>query len=160
MSNRTKPLSMIRGNHLSNAEIERREKAEMNLKGKTEDILKVPSFLDTDAKRFYKRTLKLIGPEGTNILTDTDKDSLTTYAAAVSILKKCSLDIKENGIIVGSKANPAVKMFENYSKVVKSFSASFGLDPFSRSKLAVSALKKEETISIDAVLQTVEGMFK
>lgn len=151
---------MIRGNHITKAEAERREKAEMGLKGKAEDILKVPTFLDADAKRFYRRTLKLIGPEGTDIITDADKDSLTAYAAAVSILKQCSKEIKENGIIVEGKPNPAVKMFENYSKIVKSFSASFGLDPFSRSKLAISSLKKEEQITVDSVLKGVGEMFK
>lgn len=138
MSNRTKPLTMIKGNHITKKEKEKRKKAEKSLQGKMEDILKVPTFLDADAKRFYKRTLNLIGPEGTNIITDADKDTLTAYAAAVSILKQCSKEIKDKGIIVEGKCNPAVKMFENYSKVVKSFSSAFGLDPFSRSKLAIT----------------------
>jgi P27 family predicted phage terminase small subunit len=158
MSNRAKPLSLIKGHHISKEEREKRQKAEQKLKGKTEDILKVPSFLDKDAKQVYKRTLKLIGPEGTNILSDADKDSLTTYAMAVSILKQCAAEIKQNGLIIDGKPNPAVKMFENYSKIVKSFSSAFGLDPFSRSKLAIT-VDKEEKISVDSVLQSVEGLF-
>lgn len=151
---------MIRGKHISKAEHERREKAEAALKGKTEDILKVPTFLDPDGKKIYKQTLKLIGPEGTNIISDADKNSLATYAAACSIIKQCMIEIKEKGIFIDNEPNPAVKMLENYSKVVKSFGSSFGLDPFSRSKLAVSELKKEETINVESVLNKVEGMFK
>jgi P27 family predicted phage terminase small subunit len=144
VSNRTKPLTLIAGNHISKAEKAKRKKVEQSLKGPVEDILKTPTFLDADGKKVYKRTLKLIGPEGTNILCDADKDTLTTFAAAVSILKQCSKEIQENGVIVDGKSNPAVKMFENYSKVVKSFSSSFGLDPFSRSKLVVSKLGEED----------------
>jgi P27 family predicted phage terminase small subunit len=140
LSNRAKPLSLIKGNHVTKAEKERREKAEASLKGKVEDLLKVPAFLDSDAKKYYKRTLKLIGPEGTDLLCDADKDSLTTYAAALSILKQCQNEIKQKGILLDGKPNPALKLFENYSKIVKSFSSSFGLDPFSRSKLST---KKE-----------------
>lgn len=144
MSNRQKPLSMIKGNHISKNEREKREKSESKLKGKAEDIYKVPTFLDQDGKKFYKRTLKLLGPEGTDILSDADKDTLMTYSAAVSILKQCALEIKEKGVLIEGKANPAIKMFENYSKIVKSFSAAFGLDPFSRSKLAASTKDDEE----------------
>ena len=129
------------------------------MKGNAEDILKIPSYLDVDGKRIYKRTLKLIGPEGTNILSDADKDSLATYASAVSILKQCTKEINENGVISDGKPNPAVKMFENYSKVVKSFSSSFGLDPFSRSKLAVTKLNKEEKITVDLALNERGGAF-
>lgn len=144
MSNRTKPLALLKGHHVSKAEQAKRQEAETKMKGKVEDILNVPSFLDAEGKRLYKRTLKLIGPEGTDLLCDSDKDSLTTYAAAVSILKQCTKEINQNGVIVGGQPNPAVKMFENYSKIVKSFSAAFGLDPFSRSKLALTNLKEEE----------------
>jgi P27 family predicted phage terminase small subunit len=134
MSNRSKPLSLVTGHHISKQEKQRRQTAEEKLKGKVDDLLKVPSHLDADGKRAYKRTLQLIGPEGTDLLCDSDKDTLTTYAAAVSILKQCTKEIKENGVIVEGNPNPAVKMFENYSKIVKSFSSAFGLDPFSRSK--------------------------
>lgn len=159
LSNRQKPLNMVKGKHITKSEYERREKAEKTLKGKTKDILKVPTFLDPDGKKIYKQTLKLIGPEGTDILSDADKNSLTTYASACSILKQCTNEIQEKGILIDGEPNPAVKMFENYSKVVKSFGSAFGLDPFSRSKLAVSDLKKEETITIESVLNSVEGMF-
>lgn len=144
MSNRSKPLDLILGHHVSKKDREIRKKKEQSLKGKVEDILKVPSQLDTDGKRFYKRTLALIGPEGTDLLCDSDKDTLTTYAAAVSILKQCIKEIKENGVIADGQPNPAVKMFENYSRIVKSFSSAFGLDPFSRSKLAISNVQEEE----------------
>jgi P27 family predicted phage terminase small subunit len=141
LSNRAKPLALIKGNHITKNEREKREKAEASLKGKVEDILIVPSFLDADAKKYYKRTLEIIGPSGTDIICDADKDSLTTYATALSILKKCSKEIKK-GILIDGKPNPALKLYENYSKIVKSFSSSFGLDPFSRSKLVPQ--KEEE----------------
>lgn len=147
MSNRAKPLALIKGNHISKKEKEKREKAEVSLKGKTEDILKVPTYLDPDAKKYYKRTLKLIGPEGTDIICDADKDSMTTYASALSILKQCQKEIKDKGILVEGKPNPALKLFENYSKIVKSFSSSFGLDPFSRSKLVPQKEEEQKTKS-------------
>ena len=134
MSNRAMPLSLVKGHHITKAERVKREKAEAKLKGKVEDILIVPSYLDAEAKKFYRRTLELIGPEGTDLLCDSDKDTLTAYATALSILKKCNKEIKK-GILIDGKPNPALKLFENYSKIVKSFSSSFGLDPFSRSKL-------------------------
>lgn len=147
MSNRAKPLALIKGNHITKKEKEKRQKAEASLKGKTEDILKAPTFLDADAKKYYKRTLKLIGPEGTDLLCDADKDSLTTYASALSILKQCNNEIKTKGILIDGKPNPALKLFENYSKIVKSFSSSFGLDPFSRSKLVPQKEEEEKTKS-------------
>lgn len=159
MSNRTKPLSLVKGNHLTKEQKDKRLEAEQKAKGETNDVLNIPDFIDDEAKEVYKYTLKVIGPDGADMLSDADKESLTTYCVAVSILKQSAQSIRDYGLIIEGKANPAVKMFENYSKIVKSFSNAFGLDPFSRSKLVISNSRKSKGIDLNTALEDLENMF-
>jgi P27 family predicted phage terminase small subunit len=144
-----KPVDLMTGKHMTKEQKEQRKAAEERLKGTSDDIHKIPTYLDADAKRFYKGILKLIGPDGTNLLSDLDKNSLATYSAAMSILKQCQASIKKDGILINGKPNAAVRMFDNYSKIVRSFSQAFGLDPVSRSRLSINSIKSEDELDPD-----------
>lgn len=80
------------------------------------------------------------------ILTDSDLANLEAYCAAYSRWRLAEEDIAKNGLVVASAMggvvkNPACTVANESLKQVATFGSALGLDPASRSRLAVPGAK-------------------
>ena len=70
--------------------------------------------------------------------------TLAAYCENVSVMRASVESIKELGIMLDGKKNPAVTAFDSASKAVRMFASEFGFTPASAAKLQVGDSDKDE----------------
>ena len=106
-----------------------------------------PTWLPSEAKVEWRRIVKVLDAIG--LLTLADRASLTSYCLAWNELRVATQLLTREGhvrqVLSGSpdsptvtyQPHPAIRMQRTAWAAVKSFSALFGLDPSTRSKIEV-----------------------
>lgn len=122
--------------NLTNKNLDRRDKAEnaMELNEQFKSIsLTPPDGLTESGQAQWKTVVRQFKKVG--LLTILDGDLLYEYLMQVDLSRKADENIKQNGIVIDGKKNPAVDVKNNAVKLMKSIGSSIGLDPISRSAL-------------------------
>lgn len=127
------------GKHWTKDEVEKREAAAKKLQRKKPAGLKMPPWLDDQAKAVWKKTISAM--KGFDILDKVDEDVLATYCDAVARHKELSEMIREKGYTVynaaGSLAEaPWVKSQLSYARVMMQYADKLGLNANARARLA------------------------
>jgi len=147
---RPKPLAI----HQLNGNPRHFSKAELNGADNPQPDLiepEMPKGMPKAARREWRRIVPLL--KEINVLSKVDGLALAAYCRAHSLVEQAAKEIETGGLtfrvmyededsgkmVPGEiKANPAVGIYMNAMKVMKSFLIEFGLTPASRSKLKVS----------------------
>ena len=126
--------------HLTKKQIRERREAEATLTPPA-DAIKSPTWLDTAARRVWKRVAPVL--EDLKVLTNIDLDALAVYCDAVARYSECVKIIKKEKLTVagpmgGKMQNPAVLAAAKYATIIRQFAERFGLTPAARIKLTLS----------------------
>jgi P27 family predicted phage terminase small subunit len=129
-------------------ELEAREESWTKLK--TTKLLKVPRYLSPEAKKEWRRVLKLYNQMEADILSDLDQQALIMYCEATAIYKKAQEQWAELQQVVTT--NPSgqklidniLKTMERQSKIISSLSEQLCLTPVGRARMGMNATKPEE----------------
>jgi P27 family predicted phage terminase small subunit len=106
-----------------------------------------PQWLPAGAKAEWKRLLPLL--MGPGLLTTLDRASLAALCLAWNEMREATLTIEKEGRFYGTESgyqtpHPAVAMQRSAWQAIKAFSALFGLDPSSRTRLKSNVEKPSE----------------
>jgi P27 family predicted phage terminase small subunit len=107
-----------------------------------------PDHLDAEAKREWKRLVKLL--LRTRVLTEADGLALANLCQAWSTLVKAQKKLNESGLLLKTPSgyvqqSPLLGIVNNCTEKVVKLSREFGLTPSSRSRLEVPPEPKPET---------------
>lgn len=154
------PLSVNKSN-LTKAERDARKKAESKLQPK-KDKIKIPSWLDKEAKKEWRRVCKEL--EELNLLTNVDTVALAIYCDAYSKLLQANKEIETQGMFVeytnkfgatNTIENPAIKTANKYIDVIRKMCGEFGLTPSARAKLTLPKQEEQEETPFDRMFGDV-----
>lgn len=154
------PLAVNKSN-LTKAEIEARQKAEAKLQPK-KDKIKIPSWLDREGKKEWRRVSKEL--EELDLLTNIDTTALAIYCDAYSKLLQANKEIEDKGMFVEytNKAgatniieNPAIRTANKYIDVIRKMCGEFGLTPSARCKLTLPRQEEKEETPFDRMFGDV-----
>jgi len=138
---KSKPVEMKTG-ALSKEEFEKRKAIEDSYRGVKPISDIPPESLTDEGKSIYTTILDNLPVE---MLNETDSYTIEVVADAISIMRECRRDIKQNGLFVtytnsagmeNRDQNKAVLIYQKYSDILKKFIAELGLSPSARSKIA------------------------
>ncbi len=101
---------------------------------------KCPAWLDSEAKKEWKRMSKSL--EAIGILTKVDTASFAGYCQAYARWKEAEEFLTKHGTIFKTPSGyiqqvPQVSIAQTYLKIMKDFCSEFGLTPASRTRLHV-----------------------
>lgn len=127
------------GKHWTKEEVERREAAAKKLERKKKKKLRMPDWLDREAEKVWKKTIKDM--DAFEILDKVDEDVLATYCDTVARYKETTQLIKENGYTEVNAAgsltvSPYVKVQQSYAKIMMQYADKLGLNANARARLA------------------------
>jgi len=117
-----------------------------------ETKLTPPTWLSTDAKKIWKRTVKQL--EDMGILFEADLDLIAAYANAVDVYKQATMEINQHGILIegrrdGQVKNPAVQIQKDAAEIIRKIGSEFGLSPSSRSRIKVEGNRDDSADFLD-----------
>lgn len=132
----------------NNQEIEEREESWEKLK--TTKVLRVPKHLTVEAKKEWRRVMKLYNLMEADILSDLDQQALIMYCEATAIYKKA----QEQWAKINQVATPnpdgqklidnIFRTMERQSKIISSLSEQLCLTPVGRARMGMNPTKPEE----------------
>lgn len=127
------------GKHWTKEEIEKRASAASSFKRKKPVKLRMPDWLNEDAAKVWKKTLKDM--KEFEILDKVDEDMLAAYCDTVAKYKDANEKIDGAGYTVmgamGSEiVNPTVKVAQSYLRLMLQYSEKLGLTANARARLA------------------------
>ena len=153
------PASMIDHKDFKKSikEIEVRKEAEEKLKTGAE--LRCPSYVSKEAKKEWKRVMKLYRAMEVDILSDLDTMSLVMYCEATAVYKKAQETWAKYQQVVA--ANPEAQRvldkcfltMEKQTKIISSLSEQLCLTPVGRARMGMIATKSEEPSKLDILLE-------
>jgi P27 family predicted phage terminase small subunit len=140
------------GKHWTKNEVEQRKAAAQKVTRKKKVNLKMPNWLDEDARKVWKKTVKDM--KGFDILDKVDEDVLATYCDAVSRYKETSGYIQERGYTVTNAqgvptVSPYVKAQQSYARIMMQYADKLGLNANARARLAKKMADEEEDPNAD-----------
>ena len=140
------------GKHWTKKEVEARQQAATKLTREKKKTLKMPGWLDDEAKAVWKKTLRDISEF--DILDKVDEDVLAAYCDAVARHKELSETIREKGYTIINAAGslveaPWVKMQLSYARLIVQYSDKLGLNANSRARLARKIAQEEADPNAD-----------
>lgn len=124
-------------NHLTKAELEKRKKNEPKIKSA---YLKCPSHLSAEAKKEWKRIVKLYKELDRPIVTDLDINALEIYCEAIVTYRKAMDKVRETSEVYVSKGenkpkkNPWLTVANEAAIQIKKYGEILLLDPVSRAR--------------------------
>jgi len=135
------------GKHWTKKEVEARQRAASRMTRQKKKTLKMPAWLDDEAKAVWKKTIRDM--KDFDVLDKVDEDVLAAYCDAVARHKELSETIREKGYtVVNVQGNiveaPWVKMQLSYARVIVQYSDKLGLNANARARLA-RKIAQEET---------------
>ncbi|MFB0832882.1 phage terminase small subunit P27 family [Brevibacillus laterosporus] len=127
------------GKHWTKKEVEQRQSAAQKLQRQKKKKLKMPDWLDDEAKKVWKKTLKDMSEF--EILDKVDEDVLAAYCDAVARYKETSSLVSLNGYTEMNNAGVSVvsgyvKAQQSYARLILQYSDKLGLNANSRARLA------------------------
>lgn len=128
--------------HLTNDEIEKRQKQEEKLKALPKDKIRPPTWLSKDGKSIFRKITKEL--EAVDILANIDIYNLAVLANAIEkyieATRKLNCDdltvehVNKRGFTTTQK-NPLINIQIQYADVIKKLGSEFGLSPAARLKI-------------------------
>lgn len=136
------------GKHWTKEQVEKRTEAAQSVTRKSPVKLKMPTWLDDEAKHIWKKTLKDM--KEFDILDNVDADTFAIYCDAVARYQEATIKVRKEGYTTmnaqGTESvSPYVRAAQSYAKVVIQYSDKLGLNANSRARLA----KKKADAEVD-----------
>lgn len=125
----------------SAAELERRQIIESSIQ--TQAVLKCPSHLSDEAKKEWKRVMRLYKQMESTILCDLDLQALIMYCEAVAIYKKAQETWTKYQWVVTTNPDSQMimdkcfKIMEKQTKIVSTLSEQLCLTPVGRARMGM-----------------------
>ena len=118
--------------------------------GRRPKALRCPDHLDTEAKREWKRMVKML--QRIRVLTEADGLALANLCQAWSTLVKAQTKLNETGLLLKTPSgyvqqSPLLGIVNQNMDTVLRLSREFGLTPSSRGRLVVEPEPKPESIT-------------
>ena len=134
-------------NHLANNELNGRKKNEPK---PNSSRMTCPSHLCDDAKKEWRRIIKIFkGMEG-EVLTDLDVNALEIYCESLITYRKAMLKVRETAEVFASKTdptrprkNPWLTVANEAATQVKKYGEILCLDPVSRARVGLAKTKDQ-----------------
>ncbi|CQR74972.1 Phage terminase, small subunit [Sporomusa ovata DSM 2662] len=116
---------------------------------------KCPSWLDTEAKKEWRRLTKQL--EDLGLLTIVDMAAFAGYCQAYARWKEAEEFISKHGTIVKTPSGywqqvPQVSIAQTYLKIMNKFCEQFGLTPSARSRIVTDAGQQNEADPMELIL--------
>lgn len=141
----------------NNQDIQSRQESWDSLK--TTKVLKVPKHLTDEAKKEWRRVMKLYNQMDVDILSDLDRQALIMYCEATAIYKKAQEQwAKLNQVATPNPDGQKLidKIFttmDRQSKTIASLSEQLCLTPVGRARMGMNPTKSEEEDPLAKLLQ-------
>jgi P27 family predicted phage terminase small subunit len=140
----------------SKADIEARKSMESKLHSTA--LLKCPSYISLEAKKEWKRIMKLYRKMEADILSDLDIMALVMYCEATAIYKEAQSTWTKYGKVVA--ANPEAQrildktfvMMEKQTRIVSQLSEQLCLTPVGRARMGMSAANHKGPSELEKLL--------
>jgi len=134
------------GKHWTKKEVESRKNAAAKVTRKKKANMKMPEWLDDEARAVWKKTIRDM--KEFDVLDKVDEDVLAAYCDAVARHKELSEMIRENGYTVYNAAGslveaPWVKTQLSYARLIVQYSDKLGLNANARARLARKIAQEE-----------------
>ncbi|PYG84798.1 P27 family predicted phage terminase small subunit [Ruminiclostridium sufflavum DSM 19573] len=116
---------------------------------------KCPSWLDNEAKKEWRRTVKQL--EQLGILTEVDMAAFAGYCQAYARWKEAEEFITKHGTIVKTPSGywqqvPQVSIAQTYLKIMNRFCEQFGMTPSARSRIAADNVQQDIDDPMELIL--------
>lgn len=116
----------------------------------------MPSYLDDEAKKEWKRLSKLLLRIG--VLTEADGMSLACLCQAWSTMVKAQKKLSETGMLLKTPSgyvqqSPLISIVNNCSETVSRLSREFGLTPASRTRIAASIPQTQNASPVKNIIE-------
>jgi len=135
-------------NRLTKDELAKRKKYEPKIKS---NYLTCPAHLSNDARKEWRRIVKLYGEIEQPILTDLDCNALEIYCEALVTYRKAMQKVRETSEIYASKSdqnrprkNPWLMIANEAAMHIKKYGEILLLDPVSRARVGIAKAKDED----------------
>lgn len=140
------PFQLIDGNNkLSKAEMAARKRNQPNIQSAT---LRCPPGLGDEAKKEWRRIVKLYKELDEGLINDLDITTLAVYCEAVATYQKAMEKIHKTTEVYmtdqGAKINPWLVVANNASVQIKKFGELLLLAPVSRARAGLAKTKAEQ----------------
>lgn len=127
------------GKHWTQKEVEARTAAAEKFKRKKKVNLKMPDWLDEEAQKVWKKTIKDM--KEFEILDKVDEDVLATYCDAVARYREATIEVRVRGMTeinaTGNRVVSAyVKAAQSYARLVIQSADKLGLSANARARLS------------------------
>lgn len=152
-----RPIALVDyDNHRTKKEIEAREAGEP--KGCTANLT-VPKHLSNDAKKEWRRVVKLYRQLDQEVLNDLDVGILACYCESVALYNAASVRMQNEPLTVltdkGEVVNPLLKIMDKQSANIKAYGEQLCLTPVGRARMGIANAKKEvESDPLEQLLRT------
>ena len=116
---------------------------------------KCPSWLDTEAKKEWRRLTKQL--EDLGLLTTVDMAAFAGYCQAYARWKEAEEFISKHGTIVKTPSGywqqvPQVSIAQTYLKIMNKLCEQFGLTPAARSRIVSDVGRQDPTDPMELIL--------
>lgn len=112
------------------------------------DKLTPPRTLSPDAKKEWRRVVKLYRQLNTKIINDLDVSTLSAYCESVAIYRRAQTEYQNKPLVYmnadGRPAeNPYISIMRREGQNIAKYSEQLCLSPIGRARMGVAAAKKE-----------------
>jgi len=153
------PASLIdpAKHHKSKAEIEKRRHVEDSLRG-NKALLWCPTHLTDEAKKEWRRIMKLYKSLDVNILSDLDQTALIMYVEAVAIYKKAheTWAKYQQGVAGNPESqrylDKAFNTMERQTKIINQLAEQLCLTPVGRARMGMNQLEADKTSALATLM--------
>ena len=120
---------------------------------------KCPVWLETEAKREWRRMSKTL--EAIGVLTQVDTAAFAGYCQAYARWKEAEEFLTKHGTIFKTPSGyiqqvPQVSIAQTYLKIMKDFCSEFGLTPSARSRITAGAGTSENDDPMEDIFRVVK----
>lgn len=155
---KSKPVAILDPGkaHYGAKAIAARREAELKLK--SSDRLVCPSYLSDEAKKVWKRIMKIYRTAQEVVVCDLDQQLLIMYCDAVAIYKMAQEKLYKIGEVSSQDKSVQVEIKNCLStmgtqcKTIERLAGPLALSPDGRAKLSIKKSKKEEPTELEKLL--------
>lgn len=151
------PFSLVdnKKSKISNAELEKRENAPIVCS----NAMRPPTHLSAEAKKEWKKIIKLYKELELPIINDLDKNSMEIYCNAIVMYRRALNAVERAGAVAlhPKSGLPVINPWHNIMKIAaetcQKYSAVLLLDPISRARIGVANAKAEKIDDEDPMMK-------
>lgn len=141
-----------KGKHWTKKEVEGRKAAAQKMQRKKPVRLICPSWLDDEAKRIWRKTLK--HAVDLELLDKSDEEVFAVWCDAIARYQEATLNIRKHGHTTtnaqGTQViSPHVKIAQSYARIILQYSDKLGLNVNARARLAKKIADEKEDPNAD-----------